>query len=90
LHGPITYVNYLSDPSVSSWLATTSLSSSSKLRFPDIAIASGITASRVFLHYYHTTDVMAATVLGATAGLLRRRIIRWCWPYRAGWSGFQL
>ena len=69
--------SFPSGHSFSSWLVTMMLPSSSKLRLPAAAVASGITTSRVFLRYHHATDVIAGAALGATAGLLLRRIIRW-------------
>lgn len=69
--------SFPSGHSFSSWLVTMMLPASSKLRLPAAAVASGITTSRVFLRYHHTTDVIAGAALGASVGLLLRRIIRW-------------
>lgn len=69
--------SFPSGHSFSSWLVTAMLPAGSALKVPATAIASGITTSRVFLRYHHATDVLAGAIIGATAGTILRRIIRW-------------
>lgn len=69
--------SFPSGHSFSSWLVTTMLPAGSAFKVPAAAIASGITTSRVFLRYHHATDVLAGAALGATLGLVLRRVVRW-------------
>jgi membrane-associated phospholipid phosphatase len=69
--------SFPSGHSFSSWLVTALLPSTSPLRLPAVAVASGITTSRVFLRYHHATDVLAGAAAGLTAGVLLRRVLRW-------------
>jgi membrane-associated phospholipid phosphatase len=51
--------------------------SSSAAKVPAVSIASGISASRVFLRYHHTSDVLAGAAIGVASGLLLRRLVKW-------------
>jgi undecaprenyl-diphosphatase len=69
--------SFPSGHSFSSWLVASMIPSSSAAKVPAVSIASGISASRVFLRYHHTSDVLAGAAIGVASGLLLRRLVKW-------------
>jgi len=69
--------SFPSGHSFSSWMMVWLLPPVRGLRFLAVPVASLIAASRVYLRYHHTSDVLAGSLLGAAVGWALRRFVRW-------------